>query len=288
VSESFLAPFGVKVIVADFLEWNPKMKFDVVIGNPPYQGANASNKLWPKFVEKSLQIVKDGGVVYLITPTTWINKKAGGAWKYFKNCDITHFTPNLLSWFPTVSTNPGAALIIKKPYSGSTTVDGGFTINLHNTLIPVDHKNLNLETIEFLGEMSENHTPVTPLKGDGPNWGDPTLSETPSETHKYETYYASSKKRRAVWSSEPRAGHGELKLIVGCYGNTLKTCEISTRGVGALAKYVTGDSDYLDYLQYLITHPANMRWTALMSSDAWTNPLYWISSKPDEHNSNRD
>jgi hypothetical protein len=53
-----------------------KMKFDVVLGNPPYQketgAANAEN-LWPKFVQKSFEICKDGGYVSLIHPSGWRN-----------------------------------------------------------------------------------------------------------------------------------------------------------------------------------------------------------------------
>lgn len=50
-------------------------KFDVVVGNPPYQDSNAksaaSGQLWHKFVEKSFEIVKDEGHVALIHPSPW-------------------------------------------------------------------------------------------------------------------------------------------------------------------------------------------------------------------------
>ncbi len=50
------------------------MKFDVVIGNPPYQDSsntdNAQN-LWTHFWRQALELAKDDGVVTLITPMTW-------------------------------------------------------------------------------------------------------------------------------------------------------------------------------------------------------------------------
>jgi hypothetical protein len=256
------------------------MKFDVVIGNPPYQMPTGSKKLWPLFIKRGLQLVKDGGIVYLVTPTTWLNRKGRGAWQFMRDFDVVSLRANLCPWFPSVGTNPGAALIFKRPYGGQTLVDGEMSVDLHHDVLPVDHKNLNHETTDFLTKMSRHHMPVSSVSGDGPGWGDPSLSEEESETHKYETYYASSAKRRSVWSSEPRAGCGELKLVVGRYGNTKKTCEITRKGVGIMARYVTGSREELERLRDLITHPANIKWTALMASDAWTDPLYWISENP--------
>lgn len=50
------------------------MKFDVVIGNPPYQdSSNAAKnvKLWPKFIKRSIELLKPNGFISLITPDSW-------------------------------------------------------------------------------------------------------------------------------------------------------------------------------------------------------------------------
>ena len=47
------------------------MKFDVVIGNPPYQSNNKRAPLWEKFVEKSFDLCEDGGHIALIHPSAW-------------------------------------------------------------------------------------------------------------------------------------------------------------------------------------------------------------------------
>jgi hypothetical protein len=60
----------------DSLEEEINMKFDVVIGNPPYQkkvGPKKTEAIWPKFVEKSFDICKVGGYVSLIHPSGWRN-----------------------------------------------------------------------------------------------------------------------------------------------------------------------------------------------------------------------
>jgi predicted RNA methylase len=54
------------------------VKFDVVIGNPPYQkqvGPKKTEAIWPKFVDKSFEICKEGGYVSLIHPSGWRNVK---------------------------------------------------------------------------------------------------------------------------------------------------------------------------------------------------------------------
>ncbi len=53
-----------------------KMKFDVVLGNPPYQlkvGDKKTEPLWNKFFHKSLSILKEGGYLSLIHPSGWRN-----------------------------------------------------------------------------------------------------------------------------------------------------------------------------------------------------------------------
>ncbi len=65
------------LICADSLEYDfMGMKFDVVIGNPPYQASNeksamGSKTIWQKFIPLALSLVKDSGYVSLIHPQQW-------------------------------------------------------------------------------------------------------------------------------------------------------------------------------------------------------------------------
>jgi hypothetical protein len=55
------------------------MKFNVVIGNPPYQDGgrdDQANKLWPLFVKKAHELVEDNGYVGMITPNGWMQPTA--------------------------------------------------------------------------------------------------------------------------------------------------------------------------------------------------------------------
>ncbi len=50
------------------------MKFDVIIGNPPYQGTagtQTGQTIWDKIVEVSLEHVKPDGLLTFIHPGRW-------------------------------------------------------------------------------------------------------------------------------------------------------------------------------------------------------------------------
>ena len=65
----------INIPSADIQTWlkeNNNMKFDIVVGNPPYQNSNnVSTKLWPQFIEKAYSITKDDGMIVFLTPTSW-------------------------------------------------------------------------------------------------------------------------------------------------------------------------------------------------------------------------
>ena len=62
--------------VANFLNSETSMKFDVIVGNPPYQtqvGPSKTEPMWDKFVKQSFEILNDDGYLALIHPSGWRN-----------------------------------------------------------------------------------------------------------------------------------------------------------------------------------------------------------------------
>ena len=50
------------------LEKDDNVKFDVPIGNPPYQDPTGQNTIYPKFYAKAIEVCKPGGYIAMITP----------------------------------------------------------------------------------------------------------------------------------------------------------------------------------------------------------------------------
>ena len=69
----------IKILKGNYLDLNIDMKFTVILENPPYQSQKEStgDDIWPAFVEKSLSLLEDDGIVASITPNTWLRRQGG-------------------------------------------------------------------------------------------------------------------------------------------------------------------------------------------------------------------
>ena len=70
-----------------------KRKFDVIVGNPPYQSGDeksaVSSQLWDKFVAKAFSICKEGGYISLIHPSPW-RKPESKLYDEFRNRQLKY------------------------------------------------------------------------------------------------------------------------------------------------------------------------------------------------------
>lgn len=124
---------------ANVEEWNPQMKFDAVIGNPPYQGGDFGKKvyksLWPKFWSKSFELVKDDGIVSLITPLTWCSPTSDLAkcdaiegetrlWNVFQKFSSVADVTTIKDFFPGVGSTFSLVTVDKSGNNGLSFTNG--------------------------------------------------------------------------------------------------------------------------------------------------------------------
>jgi hypothetical protein len=73
----------INVIEGDYLEYETNVKFDCIVANYPFEksvGKKKTQAIWPKFVEKSLSLLKYGGIVSEIHPDGWRNPYGDYKW----------------------------------------------------------------------------------------------------------------------------------------------------------------------------------------------------------------
>lgn len=94
------------LFVSNFLDYNwGTMKFDVILGNPPYQdktgneGSTNSADLYAKFVDKSFELTKK--YVMLVIPSAWSGPKDSKLKKtIFEDHQPVRFDTHGKKWFP--------------------------------------------------------------------------------------------------------------------------------------------------------------------------------------------
>lgn len=158
----------INVFYKDFLSEEFNMKFDVIVGNPPYQensdsgkskggGKGGDKNLYSKFIRKSNDLLNENGVMLYITPPSIFSPKN-------KNKETLLDQKNSLELvkifdenpFPNVSTNVCYFMLknAKKTKTKFLTIDGVLEIDLtENTILP---SKINKFTISIFDKVFNN------------------------------------------------------------------------------------------------------------------------------------
>jgi len=91
----------------NYLEYEETMKFDVVIGNPPYQTSNGekggARSLWRKFVKKAFTVADTDGIVAFVCPGfPWQSLDLG---QYFTENTPLYLNNDGSEHFPTIGSD---------------------------------------------------------------------------------------------------------------------------------------------------------------------------------------
>jgi hypothetical protein len=96
--------FGEKgnIIEGNYLEWKTNIKFDFIIGNPPYNfngvkkvptKSNVNKKedgktIWCDFVKKNISLLKENGIMNILIPSIWMKPDKAGMYDILLNYKI--------------------------------------------------------------------------------------------------------------------------------------------------------------------------------------------------------
>lgn len=141
----------VNVYNEDFLNLKLDMKFDVIVGNPPYQdseiksGKNSS--LWTKFIVHSESYINKNGYLLFVTPLSWIapsETQKNKLKSVFMDNNLIYLDTNCKKYFNVASTF--SYFLIKKDKNYKhTNINNEINENLNIPFLPKTINNITLE-----------------------------------------------------------------------------------------------------------------------------------------------
>jgi hypothetical protein len=175
--------------VCDFLTQDFKgMKFDVIVGNPPFKNGNETggkSSLWRKIVAKAWTMVKDNGILVMVAPQ-FPNAAADLGHIFTKNQTNTVWT-KISHYFPGVGSSFFAWSVTKTPKVTDTLfINDNIRLDVTSAALPNDLRSIPifqkvLANTKFECKSSPEylHTSVADGKDDD------HLFSQPTEKHPY-------------------------------------------------------------------------------------------------------
>lgn len=125
------------------------MKFDVILGNPPWSkkvGPNKTQPIWASFVENTFDMCKSGGYIFLIHPSGWRN--VGGNYSKINKLITTHDLKYL-----SVNSYDAGRKVFGVSISYDCYVIKNTKVNATNTTIQFEdtlEKNVDVKKLKFI------------------------------------------------------------------------------------------------------------------------------------------
>jgi hypothetical protein len=275
---------------ATFEEKGKGMKFDFVIGNPPYQHpvATSSKKLWPEFFEKSFDLCREGGYVALITPNSW-QTPSSDLFEYFQKYQCRTVCLDAREYFPEQGSSITWYVIKKEERAEATetkVVGSDNKIDFRKLdFLPVDSNPLTLSIIGKLFSFAS-------LNIDGDSYchsqRQDRMSEIEDKDHPHPVKHGNS---TVIYSKFPHPVQNNLKVVFHKSGKTISPSvdegvfgasqDVLYKVVGTysegqnLCSYLT--SNIISFLMSQTTYAMNMsklvikKIPAVDLSREWTN-----------------
>ena len=115
----------------DFLDYDKGMKFDCIVGNPPFQedstisGTGGKSKLYERIFIKSLTILTDGGYLSFLVPDNMLSGNGNVGYTELIKYDVQYvsFNPEIQAFFPGIQQYICYFLMRKTAVKGKTVIE---------------------------------------------------------------------------------------------------------------------------------------------------------------------
>lgn len=184
----------------EFLSMTTKKKFDVVLGNPPYQGTNQkegksqpkSHNLWSKFVAKGTDLLEEDGFMAFVTPDSWMSYDSK-VMKVFKEHSLSWVSTDVAKYFDVGSSF--TAWILQNNKSSNTALIDGINVDISNLMyLPRNFEQtypIHNKVINSNHEKLEARTSTTCHS----DYKQGNLSDQKTKTHKYDTFHTNAQSK---------------------------------------------------------------------------------------------
>ena len=249
----------------EVIDWDQvgDMKFDIVVGNPPYQdnmpdGArkSMSTNLWTKFIDKSVtDLLAPNGWCAMVVPASWAGptKNLSNNRRILKdifahnNTTLLNLDPGLNSHFQQVGSTFSWFVTQKAAYAGATQIQ----------LSAAESVNVDLRQVESLPRINHklayeinrkyfSKCGADVIAGQYRESDDQYQAEK-TKQYKYPAYHTPAEGGRTWYMKTKHPNHDSAKVIISLSGKYVPVADTGTQGYTDMClAYIVKPGETLD------------------------------------------
>lgn len=262
---------GIVVMQGDFTELEFDMKFDVIVGNPPYQGNNdkgtkqpKSHNLWSKFAEKGIELLNPNGFIAFVTPDSWMSPNSQ-LLKMFKDNSLVWVDTEVGKYF-TVGSSFTAWCVQKNKNTQTAVIDGlevditklqylprnfAKTFPIHNKVINSTHPKLDILCDTSCHSDHKNNN----------------FSDTQDTTYKYTTFHTNAQTKFCKKQSKDFL---KSKIVWTTSGYFKPFFSAGNLGTSEVCQYILADSTEA---QHILSYLDSKLYKFIVNTGKWSGFL---------------